>query len=442
MAMFHSHAQVVGRTDGRSATGAAAYRAGVSIADQRTGLVFDYERRRGVAHSEITLPADAPEWMLDRVELWNSVEAMERRKDAQVAREWELALPVELPDEDKIALARRWVGELVDLGMAVDWNCHDFDGPKRHNPHFHALATMRPMVGGEWGPKAREWNDRSLIEDLRARFAEMTNESLAAWAAKESIRPEEVPRVDHRSLAAQGIARKPQQRIKPSIMGMAKRGIEWATAFVAERRIAPPKPTPDKEPTHEPAQPTDTYDFLAALTDFQHAVQARVNHWLPWTAESPRPGGSPGLGLDAPGFWGIGSPGLRELGAGSPSAGLAGAGGAPGGQEPDAEGTRVRRDPTEGPGRVVAGFRAGPQPIRSLRLSAAGVVSTDSGRADAQPVEAVAPAAPSPQPSGPEAVVERPVDAGRNVAHVRTPPSRPSAIPDPHPKSGGSRGRG
>ena len=93
MAIFRLSAQIVKRSDGRSATAAAAYRAGANIPDSRTGLVFDYTRRRGVLHAEILAPADAPAAFKDRVTLWNTVEATERRRDAQVAREIELALP-------------------------------------------------------------------------------------------------------------------------------------------------------------------------------------------------------------------------------------------------------------------------------------------------------------------------------------------------------------
>ena len=155
------------------------------MVDARTGQLFDYTRKRGVDHSEISLPVGAPAWMSVRTQLWNSIELIEKRKDSQLAREFDIAFPRELSNEDKIVLARRWVGELVSLGMAVDWNCHNLSG---NNPHFHAMASMRSIELSGWGKKNRDWNDRSLIESWRARFAEMANEGLALWAAQKMIR--------------------------------------------------------------------------------------------------------------------------------------------------------------------------------------------------------------------------------------------------------------
>src|SRR3546814_7937045 len=96
MASFHLAVKAIGRSAGRSATAAAAYRAGVEITDERTGLVHDYTRKQGVEHSELMLPTDAPEWAADRERLWNAAELAETRKNATVARGYEIALPVEL----------------------------------------------------------------------------------------------------------------------------------------------------------------------------------------------------------------------------------------------------------------------------------------------------------------------------------------------------------
>src|SRR3546814_6667574 len=85
--LFHLAVKALGRSAGRSATAAAAYRAGVEITDERTGLVHDYTRKQGVEHSELMLPTDAPEWAADRERLWNAAELAETRKNATVARE-------------------------------------------------------------------------------------------------------------------------------------------------------------------------------------------------------------------------------------------------------------------------------------------------------------------------------------------------------------------
>src|SRR3546814_3799934 len=89
MASFHLAVKAIGRSAGRSATAAAAYRAGVEITDERTGLVHDYTRKQGVEHSELMLPTDAPEWAAARERLWNAAELAETRKNATVAREYE-----------------------------------------------------------------------------------------------------------------------------------------------------------------------------------------------------------------------------------------------------------------------------------------------------------------------------------------------------------------
>src|SRR3546814_19848594 len=105
MASFHLAVKAIGRSAGRSATAAAAYRAGVEITDERTGLVHDYTRKQGVEHSELMLPTDAPEWAADRARLWNAAELAETRKNATVAREYETSHPGELSADEGRELA-------------------------------------------------------------------------------------------------------------------------------------------------------------------------------------------------------------------------------------------------------------------------------------------------------------------------------------------------
>ena len=103
MAIYRLSAQVIRRSSGRSAVACAAYRAGDSIEDARQGILHDYSRRGGVHHSEMLAPEGTPDWMLDRSRLWNGVEAAEKRRDSQLAREIQLALPHELTDAERIA---------------------------------------------------------------------------------------------------------------------------------------------------------------------------------------------------------------------------------------------------------------------------------------------------------------------------------------------------
>ncbi len=190
MAIFHLNAKTIGRSQGRSATGAAAYRAGVRIEDARTGIVFDYRRKRGVDGSEILTPDGS---VLDRSTLWNSVEHRENRNDAQVAREIEIALPRELTPEQMRDCVRGFVREqFTSAGMIADIAFHHLT---RSNPHSHILLTLREQSGDGFGPKRRDWNDRALCVQWRESWAHHANAALgkAGHAA----------RVDHRTLIEQ-----------------------------------------------------------------------------------------------------------------------------------------------------------------------------------------------------------------------------------------------
>src|SRR3546814_2187872 len=125
MAIYHLSAKVIGRGSGRSAVAAAAYRAASRLHDERLGRDHDFTSKTGVIHSEVMLPEDAPERLHDRETLWNEVEAVEKRKDAQLAREVEFAIPREMTNEQGVALAREFVQrEFVDRGMVADPYVH------------------------------------------------------------------------------------------------------------------------------------------------------------------------------------------------------------------------------------------------------------------------------------------------------------------------------
>lgn len=197
VALYRFSAAVMGRKAGRSAVAASAYRAGSEIQDQRTGRVHDYSRRKGVEHSEILTPDGTPDWMRDRAALWNGVEAAERRKDAQLAREVQLALPRELTPEARLSLVRSFVKEeFVGRGMIADLAIHNpaaSDG--REQPHAHVMLTMRELTGEGFGKKERAWNADALLLEWRERWAGAVNHALGAAQSE--------ARVDHRSLAVQ-----------------------------------------------------------------------------------------------------------------------------------------------------------------------------------------------------------------------------------------------
>ena len=147
MAIYHLHVKVIGRKAGSSAVASAAYRSASRLHDARLDRSHDFSAKRGVVHSEVLLPENAPVAWSDRERLWNDVEAFEVRKDAQLAREVEFALPRELTQAQGIELARDFVqSEFVDRGMIADLNVHrDIGEDGMPKPHAHVMLTMRQV---------------------------------------------------------------------------------------------------------------------------------------------------------------------------------------------------------------------------------------------------------------------------------------------------------
>lgn len=215
MAIYHLSAKVIGKSSGRSSVAAAAYRSAERLVDERTGLVHDYTRRRGEIECWIQAPEQAPEWARNREELWNRVEASEKRRDSQLCREVEVALPKELSREEQGELVRGFVREkFVSSGMVADVAIHRGD---ENNPHAHVLLTTREVHPEGFGRKAREWNRRELLGEWREAWTERTNRELERVGSRE--------RIDHRSFASRGIDREPSVHEGPSVRQMEARGI-------------------------------------------------------------------------------------------------------------------------------------------------------------------------------------------------------------------------
>ena len=216
MAIFHSSSQVIGRSSGKSSVGASAYRAGEKIYNERDGLEHDYTKKDGVVFKEILAPENAPDWATDRAKLWNEVERVEKRKDSQLAREINIALPKELNREQQIELLRNYVKEsFVSKGMIADTVIHDTD---KGNPHAHIMLTMRDINQDGFGKKNREWNNRENIDKWREQLADHINKSLEKIGIKD--------RVDHRSYKEQGIDKVPTKHEGHVVRAMEMKGKE------------------------------------------------------------------------------------------------------------------------------------------------------------------------------------------------------------------------
>ncbi|MGD0491829.1 MAG: MobA/MobL family protein [Steroidobacteraceae bacterium] len=236
MATYFLNLKAFGRSNGSSAPGAAAYRAGERIRDERTGRLYDHTGRQDVLHKEILVPSEYAgldmSWAKDRANLWNAAEAAESRKNARVAREFLVALPVELDLDGRVGLARDFAKELADrYRFAVDVVVHaprDFPGSDPRNFHAHLLATTREVDRNGFGAKTTfelgESTRKALglgpsIEEflrVRERWAAVTNEALREAHIE--------ARIDHRSLRAQGIDREPRPWIPKGAFEAERRG--------------------------------------------------------------------------------------------------------------------------------------------------------------------------------------------------------------------------
>lgn len=230
-----AHVQRFSRSNGRSATAAAAYRACDLIACEREGRVHDYRRKGGLEATGIVTPDDVPTWAHDRSRLWNAVELRERngsrganagawKMEAMVAREVLIGFPAELSEAGRLALVGRIAQHLVDRhGVAVDWAIHAPGklGDQR-NHHAHMMFTTRRLTASGLGTKTREWNAREgggrIVSQLRATIAGMMNEALAGEGHGAAVH------VEHRSLKARGIVRAATKHQGPGRTNTGRKG--------------------------------------------------------------------------------------------------------------------------------------------------------------------------------------------------------------------------
>jgi len=243
IAIYHCSIKIISRDKGKSAVAAAAYRAGETITNEYDGITHDYTRKGGVVHTEILLSDNAPAEYSDRAVLWNAVEKIEKAKNSQLAREIELALPVELTLLQNKSLVREYVKKhFTQQGMCADIAIHDTGGG---NPHAHIMLTMRPFTEEKtWGDKQKkeyildsqgekiydkkkrsykcksvpttDWNEQTKAEEWRSGWADSVNRYLEKLNHSE--------RVDHRSYERQSIEQIPTVHLGVAAFQMEKRG--------------------------------------------------------------------------------------------------------------------------------------------------------------------------------------------------------------------------
>ncbi len=300
MAIYHLQLQSISRAAGRSAVGAAAYRAGERLRDERTGVLHNHSGRRDVSHKEIVLPpqldAAALAWAADRASLWNAAERAETRRNSRVAREYQVALPAELNAAQRLELARDFALELAGRHqVAIDLAVHEpRPGGDARNYHAHLLATTRAVSAAGFGAKTglelsgATRQQRGLAPGLaefnaiRERWAALANEALQAAGVD--------ARIDHRSYQAQGIDREPQPHIPYAAVLAERRGLRSQIAERLRERYRERVRQRElrREGAQQPAAVPTGVDYSAGESLEQIRRQARET-WLRMRREALQP---------------------------------------------------------------------------------------------------------------------------------------------------------
>lgn len=241
MAIYHFSMKPVSRASGRSAVASMAYRAGERLTNERDGITHDYTAKQGVEHAEIVLPEGvSADWARDRSDLWNAAEFAEKRKDARVAREFEVALPHELTAEQRLEATWELAQELANrYCAAVDFAIHSpHDASDVRNHHAHVMMTTRQVTAEGLGDKTylereNKWllanglpTTDMQLRDLRQTWEGIANEHLA--------RAGHDLRIDHRSHMERGLEITPTEHMGVHATQMERRGLDVARTRLDE----------------------------------------------------------------------------------------------------------------------------------------------------------------------------------------------------------------
>lgn len=214
MISTHTHTQVIKRSDGRDIVAKAAYNSRSDLTNLNTGKKTYNQARGKIVYETVLIPENSPNWLLqgvkDRAAFWSAVDKREIRKDAQLARELDVALLHELSVQENIDLLLSCVRrQFVERGMVADIAIHE--PPKEGDPrniHAHILVTMREITPDGFGNKVREWNHRSLVKEWRETFCNEGNRYLERNGFE--------PRLDHRSFKDRKIDKEPTRYKAPA----------------------------------------------------------------------------------------------------------------------------------------------------------------------------------------------------------------------------------
>ncbi len=284
MAIYHFTAKIIKRSEGRSVVKAAAYRHATKMFDEYLGETHNYSNKQNVIHCEVMVPESAPDWAkslssssendrekthLASETLWNKVELFEKRKDSQLAREFEFSLPIELNEDQNLALARSFIkDQFVQKGMIADFAIHWEEG----NPHVHVMLSMRELLADGFGLKVVEWNSKEFLHSLRAEWANYANLNLKMYGFETKI--------DHRSFVDQGVDLQPSIHEGIGTKNMNERGIEL-------ERVAINKEIRSNNYAHIHANPEALLHKMAQTQERFHAhhLAYEIHKYLPEKVE-------------------------------------------------------------------------------------------------------------------------------------------------------------
>jgi ATP-dependent exoDNAse (exonuclease V) alpha subunit len=312
MAIFHLSAKILTRSCGHHAVKAAAYRAGERLVCAVSGLAFDFRRKRHVGPTWIQTPAGSPAWTLTRASLWSAAEAAEKRVNSQLAREVEVALPIEFDAATQERVLRQYVADnFVRLGIASDVCIHARPG----NPHAHIMLSLREIGPTGFGAKRRDWNDAKLVVEWRASWAALCNRTLEQLGSP--------ARIDHRSNAERGVMETPTvhvgrskststaevaYRLALNSWRRTVRALRNVKAEISELRdrltaLRPSPSAPNKPAAPSPltASPRDGQPATAGPQPISRALQRLVARSLQSTPKSIAPQQTDGNSPDHPG---------------------------------------------------------------------------------------------------------------------------------------------